>query len=505
VRSAGLLAAVGVALVLSGSSGAARIVGTEGADLLLGTGAPDRIVARAGADRIDVAGGRKDTVRCGRGVDLVAADAADRVNRDCERISRRISTDPFTGGSAQHASEAEPDTFSWGARVVAVFQVGRYRDGGAQAIGFAVSSDAGRTWRHGLLPGVTTDSTPSGPFIRASDPVVAYDELHGVWLAATLGLGISDSGLLVSRSPDGLHWSTPVIAARKQNGPSGILFDKEWIVCDNGAQSPFRGRCYLSFSDIENLRLATQYSADGGVTWSAPVGSPDGTGRRGIQDPFGAPGPQPLALPDGTVVVPLYDGGRIVAVRSTDGGTSFPNAITIAQSAFGRSATLRSAPLPSAELGADGTIALVWPNCSTRPFCVDNDLVLTTSRDGLTWTPPARIPLGPGNQVIPGLAADRSRPGRLALAYYTQSVQTLRLDVGFVSSRDGGRTWTRPIRLSPESMPVSRIAQAGGAMVGDYISTSFANERAVSVFTLAQSRLRGRLRQATYASSVAVP
>jgi hypothetical protein len=54
-------------------------------------------------------------------------------------------------------------------------------------------------------------------------------------------------------------------------------------------------------------------------------------------------------------------------------------------------------------------------------------------------------------------------------------------------------------------MPYTRIAQSNGAMVGDYISTSFAGGRAVAVFTLAQSKLRGRLRQATYAASVAVP
>ena len=54
-------------------------------------------------------------------------------------------------------------------------------------------------------------------------------------------------------------------------------------------------------------------------------------------------------------------------------------------------------------------------------------------------------------------------------------------------------------------MPFTRIAQSNGAMVGDYISTSFSGGRAVAVFTLAQSKLRGRLRQATYAASVAVP
>jgi hypothetical protein len=111
--------------------------------------------------------------------------------------------------------------------------------------------------------------------------------------------------------------------------------------------------------------------------------------------------------------------------------------------------------------------------------------------------------LGAGNHVIVGLAADPIRPGRVAVTYYTDARQ--KLDVRLVSSRDGGATWSRPILLSPERMPYGRIAFSNGAMVGDYISTSFAGGRAVAVFTLAQSKLRGRLRQATYAASVAVP
>jgi len=498
VKFSVLLAAGSVTLILAAPSAAGRIEGSPGPDLLLGTAHADRISARAGADRIDVAGGRRDAVSCGAGADVVAADSSDRLARDCERISRRISSDLFNGGGAQHATEAEPDSFSWGKKVVATFQVGRYANGGALAIGFAVSSDAGRTWRHGLLPRLTSATRPSGPFPRASDPSVAYDRRHGLWLVATLALGESDAAVAVSRSSDGLHWSGPTIVAQKPRGPNGeIMFDKEWIVCDNGDASPFRGNCYLSYSDIENLRLSTQHSTDGGATWSGAVGSPDGTGSRdGV-------GPQPLVLPDGAVVVPLYDGGRLVAVRSTDGGASFSPAITIARSSFARSMGLRSAPLPSAEIGADGMIALVWPDCGARTGCNENDLVFSTSVDGVSWTPPAVIQLGPGNHVLPGIAVDSSRPGRLALAYYTDSGR--KLNVGFVSSADGGATWTRPVRLSPEAMPLRRIAQSGGAMVGDYISTSFANGRAVPVFTLAQSPLHGLLRQATYASSIAVP
>ena len=495
------LAAIGVALVLVGAAGAARITGTRHADLILGTVRADRISARAGNDRIDVAGGRADRVSCGPGADLVAADSTDRLSGDCELVSLRISIDPFAGGGALHASEAEPDSFSWGSTVVAAFQVARFATGGAQNIGFAVSRDAGRTWKSGLLPAVTTASRPRGQFSRASDPSVAYDAFHGVWLIASLGFSDNESALLVSTSPDGLHWSDPYAAGRKPNGQNGILFDKEWIACDNGSASPFRGRCYLSFSDIEELRLATQTSFDGGKTWSAPVASTDNAGRRGIEGPA-APAPQPVSLPNGVVSVPLFDDGLYV-VRSTDGGGTFSNESLVAPSRFYASGSLRSGPFPSVEVGSGGVAYMAWPDCGRRARCTGNDLLLSTSTDGLAWTPPTKIPLSSGNHVIDGLAADPIRPGRIAVAYYTESAR--KLDVRIAWSSNAGATWSREQLLSPERMPFTRIAQSNGAMVGDYISTSFAGGRAVAVFTLAQSKLRGRLRQATYAASVAVP
>jgi hypothetical protein len=500
VKRAALLAAAGIALFVAASAGAALIVGTPGSDLVVGTLKPDRVAARAGNDRIDVAGGRRDRVSCGRGSDLVAIDGADRVSRDCEVVSRRISTDPYRNDEAMHASEAEPDSFAFGPTVVATFQVGRYSSGGARNIGFALSRDSGGHWRSGLLPGLTVASRPSGAFSRASDPAVAYDMFNGVWLIVTLGFSDNESALLVSRSSDGLHWSTPSIAARKASGNEGIQFDKEWIACDNAPLSPYHGRCYLSYSDIANLRLATQTSGDGGLTWSHPVASPDNAGRRGIQGPA-APAPQPVVLQNGVVVVPFFD-DEIAVVRSSDGGASFSTGAAIAPSRFATSA-VRSGPFPSVEVGADGSAMMAWPDCGSRSSCSGNDLLFSKSTDGLIWTPPSRIPLGAGNHIINGLAADQTRPGRVAVTYYTESGQ--KLDVRLVWSTDGGAKWSRPILLSPERMPFGRIAFSNGVMVGDYISTSFAFGRAVAVFTLAQSKLRGRLRQATYAASVAVP
>jgi len=127
------------------------------------------------ADRLGVANGKRDVVRCGAGRDIVVADAFDRVGRDCETVSLRISVDRTTG-PAQHPTEVEPSAASSGFGVVAAFQLGRYTDGAAEAIGFASSADAGRTWRSGLLPELTI----GGPWARVSDPVVTWDAIHSI-------------------------------------------------------------------------------------------------------------------------------------------------------------------------------------------------------------------------------------------------------------------------------------------------------------------------------------
>ena len=66
------------------------VVGTDRADRIRGTRAPERIAGRRGRDRIRSRGdGEADSVRCGRGQDVVRADKLDRVRRNCETVRRR--------------------------------------------------------------------------------------------------------------------------------------------------------------------------------------------------------------------------------------------------------------------------------------------------------------------------------------------------------------------------------------------------------------------------------
>lgn len=132
----------------------------------------------------------------------------------------QISSDPFTVGPGQHATEVEPHVLANGTTLVSAFQTGRISPGGATAIGWATSTNGGSTWTNGFLPGLTT-GYDSGPYNAASDAAVAYDAKHGVWMIATLPISNTSEipAMAVSRSTDGgLTWGNPVLIGSPGTG-----------------------------------------------------------------------------------------------------------------------------------------------------------------------------------------------------------------------------------------------------------------------------------------------
>jgi len=491
-----------LALVLAAPAAAATIHGTPHGDTIVGTQAADTISAGAGNDFVQAAFGGVDRVDCGPGLDVVSADLGDTVAANCEVVSRRLSVDLSSNPSSQHETAVEPDDVAWGSTVVAAYQLGRFTGGASSSIGFATSSNAGRTWQRGVLPGVTVESNPAGTQTAASDPTVAYDAAHGVWLIGTLTLEPSASHVLVARSTDGLSWATPVVAA------TGPELDKDWLTCDNGAASPHRGRCYLEYTDDQKNITVSQSSDDGGLTWSQPVAAASVL-----------VGTQPVVLPDGTLVVVAGNyadeegfHGSIVSLRSVDGGATFTR-VTISDFTAKANDVMRSIALPSVEADSTGEIYAVWHDCRFRPGCAENDVVLSTSRDGgQTWSTPSRVPVAAVSSTldafITGLAADPVQPGRLAVVYgYFHPGSCARgsclLGTAVQQSSDGGATWTPPERLDAEPMQEDWLARAeGGRMTGDYYSVEFAGNRVVPVFALAAPPLDGRFREAIFAASL---
>ncbi|MGW4792485.1 hypothetical protein ACWEPC_08755 [Nonomuraea sp. NPDC004297] len=281
-----------------------------------------------------------------------------------------LGSDAYANATSQHGTQAGPDTFHWNSTIVAAQQAGRFHDGGASGIAFATSADNGATWAKGTLPGLTTFG--GGPYARVSDPSVAFDAEHGVWLITSLALagpdGTTGAAVVTSRSADGGRtWSAPVTAA------AGGDLDKSWVVCDNGADSPYRGTCYAVFDDHgAGNAIRVSRSSDGGLTWVVA-----GTTATGL-------GGQPVVRPNGAVVVPyLGSDGRIRSFRSRDGGASWGESVPVAQvERHPVAGGLRAAPLPSAEIDAGGTVYVVWHDCRFQVDCAGNDIVLSRSSDG---------------------------------------------------------------------------------------------------------------------------
>jgi hypothetical protein len=411
----------------------------------------------------------------------------------------QIASDPFTqatchgSSTTNHQANVEPDSFSNGSTIVATYQVGRIYDGGACAIGFSTSTNNGSSWTSGLLPGLTK-YTGGGTFDRATDAAVAYDAQDNVWMISSLVLeeagGVQGVAIYTSRSTDGgLTWGTPVLTENSSISP-----DKNWIVCDNTATSPFYGNCYTEWDDNgAGNRMEMSTSTDGGLTWGAAK-----TNNSGII------GGQPVVAPNGTVIVPTANANEtaIGAYNSTNGGVSWSAVTTIATVKHHNVAgSLREGPLPSAEIDGSGTVYVAWTDCRFIRGCKANDIVYSesTNATGTAWSAVTRIPIdGTGTGIdhfIPGLAVNKATSGasaQLGLTYYFYPKRSTQLSVGFTSSANAGTTWSTPETITSGMSSTWAATTSQGRMVGDYISTSYGSDNlARGVFGAANTPTTG--------------
>lgn len=444
--------------------------------------------------------------------------------------SDTLTATPTVPSGIHHATEVETDTAAWGSTVVSSFQVGRFSAYGAMAMGFATSTDGGQTWQQGLLPGLTANSpSPDAAYVSVANQSVFYDAAAGRWLVPTVAVAACSSllprppacgptstateqALLVSTSSDGVTWNDPVTAVASD-------VDKPWGTCDNSPASPYYGTCYVAYAQIDDGdRLALVRSTDGGATWSAPVTTTSG------QDAYNA---IPVVQPDGNLVVVATDvfgnggnGSQLLSFISTDGG------VTLGDAATGPGALpvieyhlpaggIRAKNKPTVAVDAAGTLYVAWSDCRFRPSCSANDIVYSTSADGVNWSAPQRIPSfaasGPTDQFIPGLAVRPGTSGSSAeigvVSYeYPQAACTTsscRLNVEFASSVNGGATWTTT-KLNTTAMQLGWLAPSSlGPMVGDYEAVAYSAGHAVTVFPVAAAPTAGVKNESEYAATMA--
>src|SRR4051794_5209661 len=224
-----------------------------------------------------------------------------------------------------------------------------------------------------LIPGVTR--LAGGTYDAGGDPAVAFDSRGHVFYA---GLGFNRTSapntVAVNKgSFDGsghLSWSAPVFI-NPTTAPS-TLNDKEWIAVDSHASSPNRDNVYVTwtrfkFNGSANNGKYTQSpiffvrSTDGGATFSDPVSISGNV----LYDQ----GSRPVVGPDGSLYVFWNGSTRLSSlnstyvVKSTDGGKSFSKPVAISaltDTDILKDTAFRVNSFPAAAAAPNGDLYATW-------------------------------------------------------------------------------------------------------------------------------------------------
>lgn len=446
-----------------------------------------------------------------------AASAVSRGGLPSVTTLGQISADglpPAHGAGAN--TQAEPDIAINPAnplQIEAVVQEGRFPTlGGAQDNGYAWTHDGGRSWHHGNLPGLTT--SVGGPFDRASDVVVAWAPDGSVYAQSLLvDVPLPDgsnrntcrTSVGVQRSVDGGRSFGPLMLVQDDRS-CRVFNDKNWITVDTRPHSPHYGRIYSVWdrSTPTGGPQVLRYSDDHGRSWSRLITISAPTS--------GTSGAQPVVLNDGTLL-DVYEAGTsqsllIRAQRSTDGGVHFSRPVDVAVDLASMSPDFRDgADLPNVTVDrSTGRVFTVWSDQRFRRDG-DNDVVLTSSADGAHWSRVQRVTTGPTADGLDHfMAAVAAADGHLWVSYRTRDYlptpsNLVGMDV--VTSANGGRTFSAPLRLGPTSDLRYTSPTDRGLFLGDYMGIDAVPGRAAAVWDIALHPSAGQsYRQTTWAATL---
>jgi hypothetical protein len=415
-----------------------------------------------------------------------------RISRDVLQPDARSAGQPETQAEPFLAIDPERE-----ANLLAAYQEGRFTDGGARALTFAVSKNAGRSWKEGLVPGLT--HVTGGEFQRASDPWVAYGPGGRVYYASLLFNETDpDNGIFVSASANaGKTWGPPVAVYRSG---AAEFNDKEAVVVDTHADSPFRGRVYVGWDSVLNNGtqiLRVSWSGDGGRSFSPPAILHSQGANIGII---------PLVGPGGVVHAVWFhaDGVRcpcsIVSSRSEDGGSTWSAPVQVASLRGLGVRGLRTGGLPAAAIDShNGRLYAVWQDDAFTPGTVQV-LMARSEDEGRSWSDSQLVSDGPADapSFTPAVAVGPT--GRVAVSYYTlrNDPQRLFLVDHYLALSGDGVSFSASRRTTTSSYDARFAAVTeGGLFLGDYQGLALGKKLVHSLWigTLETSRIDPPARQ----------
>jgi hypothetical protein len=328
--------------------------------------------------------------------------------------------------------------------------------GGVPVISARVSFDGGASWRESWPLPVETE------WAGVVGPVLAMDAQGTVNLAAlALDPDRCRASLVVYRSEDGgIHWTVPAVVLQ---GSAECCYS---IATDLNPGSPFRGGVYLA-ADLGNA-LCFARTRDG-ESWSGKGHARPGPLLAGL-----CFNPEVLVDAGGAIHVVWMTGPSgcsILAVDSTDGGSSFCAPVTVAEGVIGVQEGLPETA-PATCIAEDGVALCVWADDREGRARIYHRRSLD---GGKTWLGPlAGEPLVDGggsgqHEFQPHLIVTAG--GEICCAFYEYGPKAsggeLLVDLAMAVSYDRGATFANRMVLSERpwdpavDRPLSRAATRG--------------------------------------------
>lgn len=376
--------------------------------------------------------------------------------------------------------------------VAASFQTGRPPRALAGSYNY-VSMDGGNTWK--TIPVTDPKNLVQG------DDVVAFGR-DGIAYHAHLSFdGIrvarpprAENGMIVNVSKDGgLTWTDGTPAVNHIN--TVIPFeDKPGLVVDNAPASRLQGNVYLAWTRFDvygssnpehHSQIYFSRSTDKGQTFSMPIRISD-TGGDCVDSDNTVEGAVPAVGPNGEVYVVWAGPLGLVFDKSLDGGLTFGRDKVIGNIPGGWDFSVdgldraNGMPVTGVDLsnGPDkGTLYVNWIDARNG----DPDVFLMSSRDGgNTWSAPIRVnddALKNGKvQFFTWMSIDPIDGSVNVVFYDRRDTNGAQTGLTMARSIDGGRTFVNyRIDLPP-------FACNSSVFFGDYSSISAYNGRVVPIF-----------------------
>ena len=371
----------------------------------------------------------------------------------------------------------------------------RWDSSSADAAPTAYTRDGGRSWARSVPPAFTRCT--GGTYQRTSNPQLSAGPDGRMYLAAyaTDDVTLPRTAMLVSTSTDGGRtWGR--VATLVADEDLQVDYDRHSVVADphrpGHATVVWTEQVFTPDFSTFDGRTFLARTTDGGRTWSRP---------RLMLDLPGADvtsfAVEIVHLPGGRLVagMTIIEGERYsaAAMTSADGGRTWSAPAVIAPIDLAEVTDPRDGAAVRhgdfrVDVAADPrpgrrTVHAVWTDDRTGAARV---LHSRSTDGGRTWSRPRRVSAVPdADAFTPAVAVNAG--GTVGVTYVDLSADTvasptLDADHWFTSSADGGRTWAARTRLTPDPFDLRRAPVAFGYFLGDAMGLATAGRRFVPAF-----------------------